>query len=195
MPVRLFVQKADFRKINAIAQKYKNPVIEDAEQSVGALHNGMKSCAVTKISSTSFFPAKPLGCYGDGGAFFTDDDQLAHDMKAIRMPGGVAKNYHTLVRTNGRFNTLQAAIVIAKLPEFDWEVQQRNRLGALYTQLLGDACITPTIVPGCSVLKNRGCRVALSAWHGVGQFGSPPIAELCLQVERFDRRDLPATHF
>jgi UDP-2-acetamido-2-deoxy-ribo-hexuluronate aminotransferase len=148
MPVSLFGQMADFRKINAIAEKYDIPVIEDAAQSFGSLQDGMKSCAVTKISSTSFFPAKPLGCYGDGGALFTDDDQLAHDMKAIRTHGGVARHHHTLVGTNGRFDTLQAAVVLAKLPKFDWEVQQRNRLGALYTQLLGDACITPTILPG-----------------------------------------------
>lgn len=148
MPVSLFGQMADFRKINAIAKKYEIPVIEDAAQSFGALQNGMKSCAVTKISSTSFFPAKPLGCYGDGGALFTDDDQLAHDMKAIRTHGGVARHHHTLVGTNGRFDTIQAAVVLAKLPKFDWEVQQRNRLGALYSSLLEETCTTPVILPG-----------------------------------------------
>jgi UDP-2-acetamido-2-deoxy-ribo-hexuluronate aminotransferase len=148
MPVSLFGQMADFPKINAIAQKYCIPVIEDGAQSFGALQDGKKSCAVTKVSSTSFFPAKPLGCYGDGGALFTDDDQLAHDMKAIRTHGGVARHHHTLVGTNGRFDTLQAAVVLAKLPKFDWEVKQRNRLGALYSSLLADACVTPSILRG-----------------------------------------------
>lgn len=150
MPVSLFGQMADFRKINAIAERYGVPVIEDAAQSFGSTQDGIKSCAVTKISSTSFFPAKPLGCYGDGGALFTDDDQLAHDMRAIRTHGGVARHHHTLVGTNGRFDTLQAAVVLAKLPKFDWEVQQRNRLGALYSAMLGDACVTPSILPGNS---------------------------------------------
>lgn len=148
MPVSLFGQMADFRKINAVAQKHGIPVIEDAAQSFGSLQDGRKSCAVTKVSSTSFFPAKPLGCYGDGGALFTDDDQLAHDMKAIRTHGGVARHHHTLVGTNGRFDTIQAAVILAKLPKFDWEVQQRNRLGALYSSLLGEMCVTPSILQG-----------------------------------------------
>lgn len=148
MPVSLFGQMADFPRINAVADKYGIPVIEDAAQSFGARQGGRMSCSVTKISSTSFFPAKPLGCYGDGGALFTDDDQLAHDMKAIRTHGGVARHHHTFVGTNGRFDTLQAAVVLAKLPKFDWEIQQRNRLGALYSSLLGEACITPSILPG-----------------------------------------------
>jgi len=148
MPVSLFGQMADYRQINAVAERYGIPVIEDAAQSFGALQFGRKSCSVTKISSTSFFPAKPLGCYGDGGALFTDDDQLADDMKAIRTHGGVARHHHTLVGTNGRFDTLQAAVVLAKLPKFDWEVQQRNRLGALYSSLLKEVCITPMILKG-----------------------------------------------
>jgi UDP-2-acetamido-2-deoxy-ribo-hexuluronate aminotransferase len=148
MPVSLFGQMADFFKINAIAQKHGIPVIEDGAQSFGALQDGKRSCAVTKVSSTSFFPAKPLGCYGDGGAIFTDDEQLAYDMKAIRTHGGVARHHHTLVGTNGRFDTLQAAVLLAKFPKFDWEVQQRNRLGALYSSLLADACVTPSILPG-----------------------------------------------
>jgi UDP-2-acetamido-2-deoxy-ribo-hexuluronate aminotransferase len=148
MPVSLFGQMADYRKINAVAGRYGIPVIEDAAQSFGSLQDGRKSCSVTTISSTSFFPAKPLGCYGDGGALFTDDDHLAEAMKAIRTHGGVARHHHTLVGTNGRFDTLQAAVVLAKLPKFDWEVQQRNRLGALYSSLLEGVCVTPAILPG-----------------------------------------------
>lgn len=150
MPVSLFGQMADYERINAIAQKYKIPVIEDGAQSFGSTRNGRRSCGVTEIASTSFFPAKPLGCYGDGGALFTNDDSLAHDMKAIRTHGGVARHHHTLVGTNGRFDTLQAAVVMAKLPRFDWEVEQRNRLGGLYSELLADSCITPCILEGNS---------------------------------------------
>lgn len=148
LPVSLFGQMADYQKINAIANRLGIPVIEDAAQSFGATNLGRKSCSVTKFASTSFFPAKPLGCYGDGGALFTDDDELAEASKAIRTHGGVARHYHTLVGTNGRLDTIQAAIVLAKLPHFDWEVEQRNRIGALYSSLLGDSCVTPTILDG-----------------------------------------------
>lgn len=150
MPVSLFGQMADYRRINEIASKYGIPVIEDAAQSFGSLQDGQKSCSVTQIASTSFFPAKPLGCYGDGGALFTNDDQLATDMRAIRTHGGVARHHHTLVGTNGRFDTIQAAIVLAKMPKFDWEVEQRNRLGAMYSSLLKDVVQTPTIMTGNS---------------------------------------------
>jgi UDP-2-acetamido-2-deoxy-ribo-hexuluronate aminotransferase len=148
MPISLFGQVADLKRIDEIAKKYNLPVIEDAAQSFGATQHGKRSCGITKVSSTSFFPAKPLGCYGDGGALFTDDDQLAHDMKAIRTHGGVARHHHTLVGTNGRFDTLQAAVVLAKLPKFDWEVEQRGRIGAMYSALLADCCVTPAIFPG-----------------------------------------------
>lgn len=148
MPISLFGQMADLTKICEIAEKYKIPVIEDAAQSFGATQNGKRSCSITKVSSTSFFPAKPLGCYGDGGALFTDDDQLAHDMRAIRTHGGVARHHHTLVGTNGRFDTLQAAIVLAKLPKFDWEVEQRSRIGAEYSRLLEGCCVTPSVLNG-----------------------------------------------
>jgi UDP-2-acetamido-2-deoxy-ribo-hexuluronate aminotransferase len=148
MPISLFGQMADFDTINAIAKTHGIPVVEDAAQSFGAEQHGRRSCSLTEIASTSFFPAKPLGCFGDGGALFTNDDQLAHDMKAIRTHGGVARHHHTLVGTNGRFDTLQAAVVLAKLPKFDWEVNQRNRIGAKYSELLADHCIVPKISTG-----------------------------------------------
>jgi len=148
MPVSLFGQIPDLEAINSIAKKYNLPVIDDAAQSFGAERHGRRSCSHTAISSTSFFPAKPLGCYGDGGALFTDDDQLAHDIRAIRTHGGVARHHHTLVGTNGRMDTLQAAIVLAKLPHFQWEVDRRAELGARYSELLGDICVTPAILPG-----------------------------------------------
>ncbi len=135
MPVSLFGQMPDYGRINAIAARYGIAVIEDGAQSFGATQNGRRSCGVTRVASTSFFPAKPLGCYGDGGALFTSDDALADKMRAIRTHGGLVRHVHPLVGMNGRFDTLQAAVVLAKLPHFDWEVEQRNRIGARYTSL------------------------------------------------------------
>lgn len=145
VPVSLFGQMPKMERLNEIAAKHGIPVIEDAAQSFGASRHGRKSCAVSTISSTSFFPAKPLGCYGDGGALFTDDDELAARMRAIRTHGGTARHHHTLIGTNGRMDTLQAAIVLAKLPSFSSEVLRRGEIGALYSELLKDVCITPAI--------------------------------------------------
>src|SRR5262249_13774470 len=121
LPVGLFGQMPDVTRINQIAGRHRIPVIEDAAQSFGASQNGRRSCGVTTIGSTSFFPAKPLGCYGDGGALFTNDDKLASTMKAIRTHGGLERHHHPLLGMNGRFDTIQAAVLLAKLPHFDWE--------------------------------------------------------------------------
>lgn len=145
LPVSLFGQMPDLIAINAIADKHAIPVIEDAAQSFGATQNGVQSCNASLIGSTSFFPAKPLGCYGDGGALFTNDDALAENMKAIRTHGGVRRHHHTLVGTNGRFDTLQAAILLGKLPNFSDEVEARRRIGARYSELLRDACVVPEV--------------------------------------------------
>ncbi|MFO1496848.1 MAG: DegT/DnrJ/EryC1/StrS family aminotransferase [Verrucomicrobiota bacterium] len=148
MPVSLFGQMPDLEKINAIAARHRLPVIEDAAQSFGATRHGRRSCSATLISSTSFFPAKPLGCYGDGGALFTEDDQLAETMRAIRTHGGLKRHFHPLLGMNGRFDTLQAAVLLAKLPHFQEEVEERGRIGSRYTQLLSSYCRTPAIAPG-----------------------------------------------
>lgn len=140
MPVSLFGQMPDFDRINAIAAKYDVPVIEDAAQSFGATQSGRRSCSVSTIASTSFFPAKPLGCFGDGGALFTDDEHLATVMRAIRTHGGTKRHHHEYVGTNGRMDTLQAAVVLAKLPHFQGEVESRGRIGARYTGLLSELC-------------------------------------------------------
>lgn len=150
MPVSLFGQMPDFDAINAIAAKHGIPVLEDAAQSFGATQRGKKSCAVSLVGSTSFFPAKPFGCYGDGGALFTDNDALAEKMRAIRTHGGVKRHFHTLVGMNGRFDTIQAAILLAKLPTFPDEVAARERIGARYSELLRDVCSIPEISPGNS---------------------------------------------
>jgi UDP-2-acetamido-2-deoxy-ribo-hexuluronate aminotransferase len=148
MPVSLFGQMPDYDAINALAARHNVVVIEDAAQSFGATQRGRKSCAVTRISSTSFFPAKPLGCYGDGGALFTDDDQLNETMRAIRTHGGIKRHFHPLLGMNGRLDTLQAAVLLAKLPHFPGEVTARERIGARYSELLRGTCVVPEIAPG-----------------------------------------------
>lgn len=148
MPVSLFGQMPDFWRINAIAQSFGIPVLEDAAQSFGATQGAKKSCSVSTVGSTSFFPAKPFGCCGDGGALFTNDDDLAEKMRAIRAHGGVRRHHHTLVGMNGRFDTIQAAILLAKLPTFPDEVAARERIGARYSELLRDDCCVPEVGRG-----------------------------------------------
>jgi UDP-2-acetamido-2-deoxy-ribo-hexuluronate aminotransferase len=145
LPVCLFGQLPDFQRLNNIAAKHGIPVIEDAAQSFGATQRGAQSCNVATIGSTSFFPAKPLGCFGDGGALFTDDDDLALRMRAIRTHGGTQRHHHTLVGTNGRFDTLQAAVLLAKLPHFHQEVELRGEIGGRYSDLLRDVCWVPEV--------------------------------------------------
>ena len=148
MPVSLFGQMPDYVKINEIAAKFDLPVIEDGAQSFGATQNGKKSLGVTTIGATSFFPAKPFGCYGDGGAIFTDDDIMAAKMRAIRTHGGEKRHYHPYLGINGRFDTIQAAILLAKFPHFEKEVEARGMIGARYSDLLKDICTTPKIQSG-----------------------------------------------
>ncbi|MEN3365914.1 MAG: UDP-2-acetamido-2-deoxy-ribo-hexuluronate aminotransferase [Burkholderiales bacterium] len=138
IPVSLYGQPADMDEINAIAQRHGLTVIEDAAQSFGATYKGRKSCNLSAIGCTSFFPSKPLGCYGDGGAIFTSDDALATAMREIRVHGQSQRYVHTRVGVGGRMDTLQCAIVLAKLERFEWEIDQRIVLGNHYNQLLGD---------------------------------------------------------
>ena len=135
MPVSLYGQPADMSEINAIAARHGNiPVIEDAAQSFGAEYKGRKSCNLSTLGCTSFFPSKPLGCYGDGGAIFTSDDMLAQACREIRVHGQSKRYVHTRVGVGGRMDTLQCAIVLAKLERFDWEVEQRIRMGKIYNE-------------------------------------------------------------
>jgi UDP-2-acetamido-2-deoxy-ribo-hexuluronate aminotransferase len=134
LPVSLYGQPADMDEINAIAARHGNiPVIEDAAQSFGSTYKGKKSCNLSTIGCTSFFPSKPLGCYGDGGAIFTNDDDLAQAMLEIRVHGQSRRYVHTRIGVGGRMDTIQCAIVLAKLERFDWEVQQRIAIGQRYT--------------------------------------------------------------
>ena len=148
MPVSLYGQCADFDAINAVAAKHNLPVIEDACQSFGASYKGRKSCALSTIGCTSFFPSKPLGCYGDGGACFTSDENLAKKMRQIMSHGQDRRYHHPLLGINGRLDTLQAAVLLAKLEIFDEEVAARERIGARYTELFLRKVVTPYVAPG-----------------------------------------------
>jgi UDP-2-acetamido-2-deoxy-ribo-hexuluronate aminotransferase len=135
MPVSLYGQCAEFDAINAIAQKHKLPVIEDGAQSFGATYKNRMSCSITTIGCTSFFPAKPLGAYGEGGAIFTNDGELAKLMKEIRVHGQDRRYHHARLGLNGRLDTLQAAILLAKMDIFPDEVEARWAIGQRYTRL------------------------------------------------------------
>lgn len=150
MPVGIYGQCADMGRINAIAEKHDIPVIEDAAQSFGATHKGVKSCNLSLIGCTSFFPSKPLGCYGDGGAVFTPNDFLAEKLGQIRIHGQRVKHQHPLVGINGRFDTIQAAILLEKFTLFPEECELRARIGKRYNELLADVpgVQTPVIGPG-----------------------------------------------
>lgn len=148
MPVSLFGQLPDMEGINQLASQRNIPVLEDAAQSFGATRHGRKSCAVSTVGSTSFFPAKPLGCYGDGGALFTSDGGLAEKMRAIRTHGGIQRHHHPHLGMNGRFDTLQAAILLPKLAHFPQEVEARGKIGDRYSELFKDDCVGPRIRNG-----------------------------------------------
>lgn len=132
IPVSLYGQCADFDAINAIANKYGIPVIEDAAQSFGATYKGKQSCNLSTVSCTSFFPSKPLGCYGDGGAIFTNDDELAIVLRQIARHGQDRRYHHVRVGVNSRLDTLQAAILLPKLEIFAEEIQLRQQVAARY---------------------------------------------------------------
>lgn len=136
IPVSLYGQCADFDSINAIAAKHGIPVIEDAAQSFGATYKGRKSCNLSTISCTSFFPSKPLGCYGDGGAIFTNDENLAKIIRQISRHGQEKRYYHIRVGVNSRLDTIQAAILLAKLNILDEEINLRNMVAKHYTRIL-----------------------------------------------------------
>jgi UDP-2-acetamido-2-deoxy-ribo-hexuluronate aminotransferase len=152
MPVSLYGQVADMAEINAVAARHGNiPVIEDAAQSFGAVYRGRNSCGLSTIGCTSFYPSKPLGGYGDGGALFTNDDSIAQAAREIRVHGQGKRYVHTRVGVGGRMDTLGCAIVLAKWPRFKWEVAQREAVGSRYTEMLhsevlGASALSPSEV-------------------------------------------------
>jgi len=138
IPVSLYGQCGDMDEVNAIAALHGIPVIEDGAQSFGAMYKGRKSCNLSTLGCTSFFPSKPLGCYGDGGAVFTNDGNLAQALREIRVHGQSARYYHTRVGVGGRMDTLQCAVVLGKLERFEWEIAQRIHIGTRYQELLSN---------------------------------------------------------
>jgi UDP-2-acetamido-2-deoxy-ribo-hexuluronate aminotransferase len=160
MPVSLYGQCADMDEINAIAARHGLAVIEDAAQSFGASYRGRRSGALSTFGAVSFFPSKPLGCYGDGGALFTDDDRLAQAAREIRVHGQSARYTHTRIGVGGRMDTLQCAVVLGKLERFEWELQRRAEIGARYDRLIDG-------VPGVRRLAVRPDRDCVWAQYTV----------------------------
>lgn len=147
IPVDLFGQPADYEQIGQIAQKYNLLVLEDAAQGFGGNINGKMACSFGDAATTSFFPAKPLGCYGDGGAIFTDSDELASLLKSIRIHGKGTEKYDNIrIGLNSRLDTIQAAILLPKLTAFkEYELQKRNEIAFQYTEALKDKYNTPFV--------------------------------------------------
>ena len=154
IPVSLYGQPADYDIINTIAARHGIPVIEDAAQSFGATYKGRKSCNLTTIGCTSFFPSKPLGCYGDGGAIFTSDEELAKIIRQIARHGQERRYYHVRVGVNSRLDTLQAAILLPKLSILDDELRARQKIADSYSAAFAETNIQPPKLP----LQNQ------SAW-------------------------------
>ena len=159
MPVSLYGQVADMDAINAIAAKHSTSgrniaVIEDAAQSFGASYKDRKSCNLSTLGCTSFFPSKPLGCYGDGGAVFTNDDALAKALREIRVHGQERRYYHTRIGVGGRMDTIQCAVILSKMERFDWEIERRLELGELYKQKLTQSGAKAGLL---AVREDRNC--------------------------------------
>jgi len=144
MPVSLYGQTSDMDAINAIAARHGIPVVEDAAQSFGASYRGRRSCNLSELGCTSFFPSKPLGCYGDGGALFTNDDRLAAVSREIRIHGQSGRYQHTRIGIGGRMDTIQCAVLLAKLERFPWELERRSVLSHRYAERLHDRKVRAT---------------------------------------------------
>jgi UDP-2-acetamido-2-deoxy-ribo-hexuluronate aminotransferase len=161
MPVSLYGQMSDMDVINKIALKHNLVVIEDGAQSFGATYKGIKSCNASTIGTTSFFPAKPLGCFGDGGAVFTNNDDLAVKMKSMRVHGQTERYHHKYIGMGGRLDTLQAAILKVKVDNYDADVSRRQQVAERYTELLKSSLNTPKIDEGyTSVWAQYSIRVS-----------------------------------
>ena len=174
MPVSLFGQIADMKRINEIAAKHGLAVIEDAAQSFGAKQEGVRSCSLSKLATTSFFPAKPLGCYGDGGAIFTSDDELAQKIKILLNHGSKERYFHSAIGINGRLDAIQAGVLNVKLKYFDDEIARRQEIAARYEQNLKNV-VTPFVERGntsvwaqyCIRVKDRARMLEICAQKGV----------------------------
>lgn len=147
MPVSLYGQVADMNTINKVAKTHGLVVIEDAAQSFGALYESQKSCNLSDMGCTSFFPAKPLGCFGDGGALFCQTEEDYNNLLQVRNHGQESRYYHTKIGYNGRLDTLQCGILLVKLERYPWEIEQRQRIAKVYNEEFGqlDQIITPAV--------------------------------------------------
>ena len=145
IPVSLYGQVADMDSIRGVAQKHGLFVIEDGCQSFGATYKGKRSCGLPDVGTTSFFPSKPLGCYGDGGMVFTDDEAIAKKIQSLRSHGQERRYQHKYIGINGRLDTIQAAVLIAKFRHLEEEIKLRETRGAYYTEGLKEAVVTPYI--------------------------------------------------
>ena len=180
MPVGIYGQTAAMKEICEIAKRCGSiPVIEDAAQSFGATHHGKKSCSLSEIGSTSFFPSKPLGCYGDGGALFTDDDALSGIMRQIRVHGQMKKHHHPRLGINGRLDSIQAAIVMSKMAIFDEEILKRQVVAEEYnSRLERDDIILPQVDPGNSSVYAQYtilCKDRDQVQTNLTDFGVPSV--------------------
>jgi dTDP-4-amino-4,6-dideoxygalactose transaminase len=151
IPVDLFGQSADHDSIGAVAEAEGMFVLDDAAQAFGATYQGRRLGSCGLVAATSFFPAKPLGCYGDGGAIFTDDAQLAADLRSVRVHGQGSDKYDNVrLGLTGRLDTVQAAVLLEKLKIFDDEIAARNVVADRYARALGNLVMVPRLAPGCS---------------------------------------------
>lgn len=174
MPVSLFGQIADMKRINQIAAKHGLTVIEDAAQSFGAKQEGARSCSLSKLATTSFFPAKPLGCYGDGGAIFTSDDELAQKIKILLNHGSKERYFHSAIGINGRLDAIQAGVLNVKLKYFEGEIARRQEVAERYNKNLKNV-VTPFVeskntsvwAQYCIRVKDRARMLEICAQKGV----------------------------
>ena len=198
MPVSLYGQLPDLDAINAIAQRHQLAVVEDGAQSFGADYQGRRSGSLTTVGCTSFFPAKPLGCFGDGGACFTDDDALAAQIRIILNHGQSTRYHHVRLGLTGRMDTVQAAVLIEKIKNYPEEVRLRQKVAAWYAAHLPASVARPVIQQGytsvyaqypikvesreavVAFLKARGIPTAVHYPAGLHQ--QPAIVALGLQL-------------
>jgi len=207
MPVDLFGLPADYDAINAIAEKYDMFVLEDAAQGFAGDYKGKKACGLAQSAATSFFPAKPLGCYGDGGAVFTDDTEFYDELVSLRVHGQskVGDKYDNVnIGLNARMDTIQAAVLLEKLKLYDGEIEQRNRVAARYSKNLEGVVETPYVPEGYgsvwaqySVLSDKReiIREALGA-KGIPSAVYYPVpihASTAYQHLGYVKGDLPVT--
>ena len=202
MPVSLYGQPADMDAIKVIADKYNLKVIIDGAQSFGSTYNNKTDSNLGDISTTSFFPSKPLGCYGDGGAVFTNNEECANKIKLLRVHGQNKRYHHKYIGIGGRLDTMQAAILLAKLPYFKKELKDRQKVADHYTNSLSKILQTPVVKPNRSSawaqytlrVKNRDALQLKLKENGIPTSVFYPIPlhlQECFQYLRYQQGDFP----